>query len=58
MFATSTDIHCLAMLTRAKNIISLVFFITYFLFQIPSTVVVREVGPRIHLGTITLLWVG
>lgn len=39
------------------NIIALVFFPTYIFFQIPSTVVVREVGPRLHLGTITLLWV-
>jgi MFS family permease len=38
------------------NIISLVFFPTYIVFQIPSTVIVRALGPRIHLATITLLW--
>lgn len=35
---------------------TLVFFPTYIIFQIPSTVIVRAIGPRIHLGTITLLW--
>lgn len=38
------------------SIISLVFFITYIIFQPPSTVLVRKIGPRIHLATITLLW--
>lgn len=35
---------------------TLVFFVTYVLFQPPSTVIVRAVGPRIHLALITLLW--
>lgn len=35
---------------------TLVFFPPYIVFQIPSTVIVRAIGPRIHLGTITLLW--
>jgi sugar phosphate permease len=38
------------------NIIALVFFPTYIVFQIPSTVVVRKIGPRIHLSAITLFW--
>ncbi|KAL8289622.1 hypothetical protein RB597_001313 [Gaeumannomyces tritici] len=38
------------------SIITLVFFITYTLFQPPSTVIVRKVGPRVHLALITLLW--
>ncbi|EHA50345.1 hypothetical protein MGG_03298 [Pyricularia oryzae 70-15] len=38
------------------SIITLVFFITYTLFQPPSTVIVRAVGPRVHLALITLLW--
>lgn len=38
------------------NIISLVFFVTYIIFQPPSTVVVRKIGPRIHLALITFLW--
>src|ERR1700744_3590997 len=37
---------------------TLVFFPTYIIFQIPSTIIVRVLGPRIHLGTITLLWGG
>ncbi|KAK6086450.1 phthalate transporter [Seiridium cupressi] len=38
------------------SIITLVFFVTYIVFQPPSTVVVRKIGPRIHLSIITLLW--
>jgi MFS family permease len=37
---------------------TLVFFPTYIIFQIPSTIIVRILGPRIHLSTITLLWGG
>ncbi|KAL2268368.1 hypothetical protein VTJ83DRAFT_3214 [Remersonia thermophila] len=40
------------------SIITLVFFITYVLFQPPSTVICRKVGPRIHLAMITILWGG
>ncbi|KAF2401836.1 MFS general substrate transporter [Trichodelitschia bisporula] len=40
------------------SIVTLVFFPTYVIFQIPSTVIVRKIGPRIHLGTITLVWGG
>jgi MFS family permease len=42
--------------TFRYNIISLVFFPTYIVFQIPSTVIVRALGPRVHLASITLLW--
>lgn len=35
---------------------TLLFFVTYTLFQPPSTIVVRKLGPRIHLAGITLLW--
>jgi len=38
------------------SVISLVFFVTYIAFQPPSTVIVRKIGPRVHLGVITLLW--
>lgn len=40
------------------SIVTLVFFPTYIIFQIPSTVIVRAIGPRLHLGTITLVWGG
>jgi MFS family permease len=40
------------------NIANLVFFIPYIIFQPPSTIVVRKLGPRIHLAAITLLWGG
>jgi len=38
------------------NIANLVFFIPYIIFQPPSTILIRKVGPRIHLALITLLW--
>ncbi|KAI9704059.1 MAG: hypothetical protein M1820_005681 [Bogoriella megaspora] len=38
------------------SIATLVFFIPYVLFQPPSTVIVRKLGPRIHLAGITVLW--
>lgn len=28
----------------------------YIIFQPPSTIIVRKLGPRIHLAGITLLW--
>lgn len=38
------------------NLIVLIFFIPYVLFQPPATVVLRKVGPRMFLALITLLW--
>ncbi|KAI0834763.1 major facilitator superfamily MFS-1 [Hypoxylon sp. FL0890] len=38
------------------SVVTLVFFVTYIIFQPPSTVVIRKVGPRIFLSTITLCW--
>lgn len=38
------------------NLIVLIFFIPYVLFQPPATVVLRKVGPRVFLSLITLLW--
>ncbi|KAI2626776.1 MFS general substrate transporter [Hypoxylon sp. NC1633] len=38
------------------SIVTLVFFVTYIVFQPPSTVLIRKVGPRIFLSTITLAW--
>ncbi|WYZ46813.1 hypothetical protein EsH8_IX_001038 [Colletotrichum jinshuiense] len=40
------------------NIASLLFFIPYIIFQPPSTIIVRKIGPRIHLGGLTVLWGG
>jgi MFS family permease len=33
-----------------------VFFTAYIVFQPTSTIIVRKVGPRIHLATITTAW--
>lgn len=38
------------------SIITLVFFITYVILQPFATVVLRKVGPRIFLPSITILW--
>jgi MFS family permease len=38
------------------QIITLVFFTTYVVFQFPSTIVIKKLGPRVHLSVITLLW--
>jgi hypothetical protein len=38
------------------NVIVLVFFIPYVLFQPPATVLIRKIGPRLFLSAITILW--
>lgn len=38
------------------SVVTLVFFITYTLFQPPSTVIIRKIGPRMHLSSITTAW--
>ncbi|OHW97753.1 major facilitator superfamily transporter [Colletotrichum incanum] len=45
-------------LDNRYSIASLLFFIPYIIFQPPSTIVVRKIGPRLHLGGLTLLWGG
>jgi hypothetical protein len=41
---------------NAYTIVSLVFFITYAIFQAPALVFMRKAGPRVFLSTIVLLW--
>lgn len=41
-----------------QGIVTLVFFVTYIVFQPPSTIIVRAIGPRYHLASLTLLWGG
>ena len=38
------------------SVTSLLFFITYTIFQIPATVIIRKLGPRIFLSAIVVLW--
>ncbi|KAF1998635.1 MFS general substrate transporter [Amniculicola lignicola CBS 123094] len=38
------------------SVVTLVFFTTYIVFQPPSTIIIRKIGPRIHLSTITTAW--
>ncbi|PFH61086.1 hypothetical protein XA68_18294 [Ophiocordyceps unilateralis] len=38
------------------NLANLVFFITYVVLQPPSTILVRRLGPRVHLSVVVLLW--
>ncbi|KAL2114020.1 hypothetical protein VUR80DRAFT_1316 [Thermomyces stellatus] len=46
----------LMMIGNRYSVVTLLFFVTYTIFQPPSTIVVRKLGPRIHLAGITLLW--
>ncbi|KAL2888492.1 putative transporter [Ceratocystis lukuohia] len=48
----------IGLLDNKYQVANLVFFITYTLFQPPSTILIRKIGPRIHLSLITLLWGG
>lgn len=38
------------------SIALLVFFISYFLFEIPSTLTLRGVGPKVQLNAMALSW--
>jgi len=38
------------------SIITLVFFITYVVFQFPATIIIKKLGPRFFLTLVTLLW--
>jgi MFS family permease len=38
------------------SLTSLVFFITYTIFQIPATAIIRKLGPRLFLSCIVFLW--
>ncbi|KAL4812949.1 major facilitator superfamily domain-containing protein [Aspergillus spinulosporus] len=49
-----TDLNMNA--SNGYSITSLVFFITYTIFQIRATVIIRKVGPRIFLSAIVLFW--
>lgn len=48
----------LVLIGQRYNIIVLVFFIPYVLFQPPATIVLRKLGPRIFLSAITIMWGG
>ena len=39
-----------------QSIITLVFFITYIVFQPPATVLTRKIGPRIFLAGLCIAW--
>ncbi|GAA6015269.1 hypothetical protein JCM11491_000993 [Sporobolomyces phaffii] len=38
------------------SIITLVFFVPYIIFELPSNLLIRKVGPRILLSAITIAW--
>ena len=46
----------LKLIGERYSIIVLIFFISYVLLQPPATVVLRKIGPRTFLPTITILW--
>lgn len=41
---------------NAYTLVSLVFFITYTIFQAPATILIRKIGPRLFLSAIVLCW--
>jgi MFS family permease len=41
---------------NAYTIVSLVFFISYTIFQAPAVVFIRKLGPRNFLAAIVLAW--
>jgi MFS family permease len=49
----STDLN---LVNERYNLIVVVFFIPYVLFQPLATVVIRKIGPRRFLSAITILW--
>jgi len=38
------------------SIATLVFFVTYTIFQPPATVITHKIGPRIFLPTLCVTW--
>ena len=51
------QIYCYPIIANThQSIITLVFFISYTIFQPPATVLCRKIGPRVFLSTITLAW--
>lgn len=46
----------LALVGNRYSVVTLLFFVTYTVCQPPSTVIVRAVGPRVHLASITVAW--
>jgi len=46
----------LVLINFRYSIITLVFFITYVVFQFPATIIIKRVGPKYFLPLITLLW--
>ncbi|WPH04103.1 retrograde regulation protein 2 [Acrodontium crateriforme] len=46
----------LVLIGSRYSIITCIFFVTYVLLQPPATVILRKVGPRVFLPSITVLW--
>lgn len=43
-------------LLTLQSLVVLIFFVPYVLFQLPSSIIVRKLGPKAFLGGITFLW--
>lgn len=56
MCSSANSISDLELIGYRYSIITLVFFITYVILQPFATVVLRKVGPRLFLPSITVLW--
>jgi MFS family permease len=48
--------HQLTAFERTQSIITLVFFVTYIIFQPPATVLTRKLGPRNFLAGLCVAW--
>lgn len=46
----------LSLIDNRYSVVTLLFFVTYTICQPPSTVIVRAIGPRVHLAGITVAW--
>jgi MFS family permease len=46
----------LELINYRYSTITLVFFVTYIIFQFPATIVIKKLGPKPFLSSITLLW--
>ncbi|KAI1103751.1 MFS general substrate transporter [Jackrogersella minutella] len=54
--AVSGMLEDLDLVGERYSVVTLVFFITYIIFQPPSTIIIRKIGPRIYLPSLILAW--
>src|SRR6516164_1007107 len=55
-FAALTMNHDLGITSREFGLISGIFFFGYFLFEIPSNLLLQRIGARIWIARILIVW--